>query len=182
MNKRMLLPALALLALLAANLHPCCRVRIDGEWDGALYPPAQLRRGLRAAAAAAAEILPGEETLPVLEARLVFSLRPPEGNSRRLSALLLSRTEGVASLCAVEAGGERFGLTEDREKTEERLRAALYRTMPAGATRAFFAEGIEFRPLYGREGSALAPGDIALAVSGAVPAVYTDGEGHRISG
>ena len=182
MNKRALLLSLALLFLLAANLNLCCRVSVDGEWDDALYSLSAVRRGERAALETSEEICVHNARLPKLRQKLVLSFRPPDGESRRLSARILAKVPGVSRLYAVGAEGERYGVVADREKLEERLRAVLYSSMPATARRAAFASAVEIRPVYARSGSAMSPQDMALVVSEAVPAIYTDRDGAVVSG
>ena len=182
MNKSPLLLALALLFLLAANLHLCCRVGVDGEWTLTRYSLADVRRGELAAREAAEEICPHGARMPQLEERFTLSFRPPDGSSRDLSARILAQVSGVSPLYAVRAGERSFGTVADRDRLEERLRAALYASMPAGAVRACYAEGIEILPVYGRSGSAMSVRDMAMLVSELVPALYTDRNGTEICG
>ena len=49
MNRQALLLPLALLLLLCANLHLCCRVCIGGVWDSKLYSLSSLLRAKHAA-------------------------------------------------------------------------------------------------------------------------------------
>ena len=182
MTRRSLLLLPALLFFLAANLNLCCRVAVDGEWTKARYSLADARRGELAARAAAEEICPRAAVLPRIEERLTLSFRPGNSGSRGLSARILARVSGVSALYAVRAEGERFGLVEDRERLEERLRAALYSSMPEGAVHARFAEAVELAPVYGRSGSASPPTELAKAVAQIVPAVFTDREGQRVMG
>ncbi|MBR2583397.1 MAG: hypothetical protein IKD61_08385 [Oscillospiraceae bacterium] len=182
MNKSPLLLALALLFLLAANLHLCCRVGVDGEWTLTRYSLADVRRGELAAREAAEEICPHGARMPQLEERFTLSFRPPDGSSRDLSARILARVSGVSQLYSVKADGCSFGTVADRDRLEERLRAALYSAMPAGAMHAYFARGVEITPVYGRSGSAMSPSDMALVVAQVVPAIFTDREGQRVMG
>ena len=174
--------ALALLFLLTANLHLSCRVGVDGEWTPTRYSLADARRGELAARETAEEICPRGARMPRLEEKIILSLRPPDGTARDLSALILEKVSGVSSLYAVSAEGFGFGTVADAERLEERLRAALYSAMPAGATHARFARGVEITPVYGRSGSAMSPSDMAFVVAQLVPAVFTDRDGRRIMG
>ena len=182
MNSRAFLFSLALLFFLAANLHLCCRVGVDGEWGQTRYSLADARRGELAAHAVAEEICPDAARMPQIKERLTLSFRPADGGSAALSARILARVDGVSGLYAVSSRGQSFGSVEDRDRLEERLRAALYTAMPAGATHARYAEGVEIRPVYGRTGSAAKPSDVAALVAQAVPAVFTDRSGKRIQG
>lgn len=182
MNKKALLFSFALLFLLAANLHLCCRVSVGGEWDSELYSLPALHRGEQAARAAAEEICRPAARLPQLRERLTLSFRPPRGDSARLSALILRRVPGVSPLYRVGSEGRRLGAVADREKLEERLRAALYSSMPATAVRGSFSPAVEITPVYGRSGSAMSPSEMALVVSGAVSAFYTDRDGNQVLG
>ena len=182
MKFRTLLFSLAMLFVLAANLNLCCRVGVNGAWDDTLYALGDARRSELAARATAEEILPRQPRWPEIEHRVVLSLRPPQGDSRCLSARILSQVPGVSSLYAVRVGERSFGVVADADKLEERLRSALYGSMPPAAARASYSVGIEISPVYGRSGSAMLPSDMALAVSGAVPAVFYDSEGNLIAG
>ena len=71
MKKKLLLLALALVMLLAANLRPCYALQVDGAELEALYSPAQLRRCEAKARQAAEELLSGPAELPRAE-------KPPE--------------------------------------------------------------------------------------------------------
>lgn len=181
LKSRALLFSLALLFLLAANLNLVCRVGVNGNWDEAFYSLGDARRAELAATAAAEEILPRRARMPEIEHRVFLSFSPPIAGSRHLSARILAEVPGVSPLYAVRAAGRSFGVVADPDKLEERLRAALYVSMPLTAVRAGFAEGIEIVPVYGRSGSALSPSDMARAVSGVVPAVFLDAEGKRIA-
>lgn len=172
--------ALALLFFLTANLNLCSRVTVDGDGAKTLYSPADARRAALAAQAAAEEICVSGARMPQIKERLVLSFRPPDGTASELSARILARVRGVSELYEVRAEGESFGTVADRERLEERLRAALYSSMPAGATHARFAEAVEITRVYGRSGSAMSPADMAMVVSQLVPAVFTDRDGHRI--
>ena len=120
--------------------------------------------------------------MPKLEQRLTLSFRPPDGGSADLSARILARVPGVSGLYAVSAEGRYFGTVADADRLEERLRAALYTSMPAGASRGRYADAVEITPVYGRSGSAMSPSDMAMVVSELVPAVFTDWDGNRIMG
>ncbi|MBQ7472953.1 MAG: hypothetical protein IJS79_01220 [Oscillospiraceae bacterium] len=181
LKSRAFLFSLALLFVFTANLNLCCRVGVNGKWDDAAYSLGDARRAELVAAAAAEEILPRRARMPEIEHCLFLSLRAPRGEIRHLSDRILSEVPGVSRLYAVHAGGRSFGVAADRDKLEERLRAALYSSMPGSAVRASFSEAIEIVPVYGRSGSALPCADIAQAVSGAVPALFLDREGNRIS-
>ena len=182
MNRQALLLPLALLLLLCANLHLCCRVCIGGVWDSELYSLSSLLRAKHAAHETAEEICPHNARLPGIRERLVLSLQAPRGDSRRLSALILDRTPGVSPLYAVSAEGRSLGVVADRDKLEERLRAMLYALMPEGAARASFSPAVEITPVYSRSGRAMSPTDMALAVSGAVNALYFDRDGLPVQG
>lgn len=182
LKSRALLLSLALLFSLAANLNLVCRVGVNGNWDEAVYSLGDARRAEQAAAAAAEEILPRRARMPEIEHRVFLSLRPPLAGSRHLSARILAEVPGVSRFYAVRAAGRTFGVVSDRDKLEERLRAALYVSMPRTAVRAEYDEGIELVPVYGRSGSAVSPSEMARAVSCVVPAVFLDAEGKRIAG
>ena len=182
MNKKALSVFLALAFLLSANLHLCCRVGVGGEWDGELYSLSALHRGERAAFETAEEICSHTARLPKLQERLTLSLRPPRGDAARLSALILSKVPGVSPLYRVAADSRRLGVVADSDKLQERLRAALYSGMPSAAVRGSFSPAVEITPVYGRSGSAVSPSDMALIVSGAVSAFYTDRDGNRVAG
>ena len=182
MFRRPFLFALALLFFLAANLHLCCRAGVDGDRTRTRYSLADARRGELAAYAAAEEICPRAARMPKVEQRLTLSFRPPDGGSADLSARILARVRGVSQLCAVSAEGRYFGTVADADRLEERLRAALYTSMPAGAAHARYADDVEITPVYGRSGSAMSPADMAMVVAQLVPAVFTDREGNRIMG
>ncbi len=182
MKRLPLLLALALLFFLAANLNLCCRVGVEGEWSQTRYSLADARRGELAAREAAEEICPRGARLPQLEQRLTLSFLPPDGSARDLSARILAQVRGVSQLYAVSAEGRSFGTVSDRGKLEERLRAALYSSMPAGATHGRYASSVEITPVYGRSGSAMSPSDMAMVVAQVVPAVFTDRDGERIMG
>jgi len=181
-TRRFFLLLLALLFFFASELNLCCQVSVDGEWDGRRYSLADARRAELAAHAAAEEICPRAARIPRIEQRCLLSFRPPDGESRDLSARILAQVSGVSPLYAVRAGERSFGTVADRERLEERLRAALYASMPAGAVRACYAEGIEILPVYGRSGSAMSVRDMAMLVSELVPALYTDRNGTEICG
>ena len=143
MFRRPFLLALALLFFLAANLHLCCRAGVDGDWTRTRYSLADARRGELAACAAAEEICPRGARMPKLEQRLTLSFRPPDGGSADLSARILARVPGVSGLYAVSAEGRYFGTVADADRLEERLRAALYTSMPAGASHGRYADAVE---------------------------------------
>ena len=182
MKSRALLISLALLFTLAANLNLVCRVGVNGNWDETIYSLGDARRAELAATAAAEEILPRRARMPELAYRVFLSFRPSTAGSRHLSARILAEVPGISRFYAVHAAGRSFGVVADRDRLEERLRAALYVSMPRTAVRAGYAEGIELIPVYGRSGSALSPSEMARAVSGVVPAVFLDTEGKRIAG
>ncbi len=181
-TRRFFLLLLALLFFFASELNLCCQVSVDGEWDGRRYSLADARRAELAARAAAEEICPRAARMPRIEQRCLLSFLPPDGESRDLSARILAQVSGVSPLYAVRAGEHSFGTVADRDRLEERLRAALYASMPAGAVRACYAEGIEILPVYGRSGSAMSVRDMAMLVSELVPALYTDRNGTEICG
>lgn len=174
--------ALALLFMLAANLRLCYRVYVDGERCEGLYSRRAVSRGTEAARAAAEELLPGEAILPEIRKRPSLTLREPESSGAELCGAILSRTEGVARLYSVSAGGVCFGTVAEPEKLEEKLRASLYSRMPPTSGHARFAEPIELRPVFSRVGTDTPFREMAQLVSGAVPAIITDGEGHIIQG
>ena len=182
MKTRTLLISLAMLFVLAANLNLCCRVSVNGIQDEKLYAPGDVLRAERAARATAEEILPRSPRWPEIESCFVLSLRPPQGDARRLSARILAEAPGISSLYAVRVGERSFGVVADADRLAERLRSALYGAMPASASRGAYSEGIEILPVYGRSGSAMSASDMALAVSGAVSAVFYDSEGNRVAG
>ena len=72
-----LLP-LALLLLLCAHLHLCCRVCIGGVWDSKRYSLSPLLRAKHAAHETAEEICPHNARLPGIRERLVLSLQAQE--------------------------------------------------------------------------------------------------------
>ena len=182
LKSRALLFSLALLFVLAANLNLVCRVGVNGNWDDAVYSLGDALRAELAAAEAAEEILPRRARMPEIEHRIFLSFRPPLAGSRHLSTRILAEVPGISGLYAVRAAGRSFGVVADRDKLEERLRAALYVSMHLSAVRAGYVEGIELVPVYGRSGSAVSPSDMARAVSDVVPAVFLDKEGKRIAG
>ena len=95
-----------------------------------------------------------------------------------LSCVETDKTLGFIASKAREAGIT----VADADRLEERLRAALYTSMPAGASHGRYADAVEITPVYGRSGSAMSPADMAMVVAQLVPAVFTDREGNRIMG
>ena len=180
MKSRPFLFALALLFILAANLNLGCRIRINGKTDDTVYSLGTVRQAEAAAAAAAEEILSRHARMPEISRHLVLSLRPCRGDSKQLSGRILAEVPGVSRLYAVRFGEESFGVVADRDRLEERLRAALYGSMPPSSVRACYSAGIEILPVYGRTGSESTPSDMALIVSGSVPAVFLDAEGEIV--
>ena len=182
MKKRVIAMLAAALLLFAANINVCCRVFVDGYCDGELYTYSAADRAERAASAAAEEIVRGSAAMPAVTRRCVLSLRPPRGQTAVLSDEILSRVRGVEKLYAVRADRRYFGVVDDRDRLEERLRANLYSSMPSAAVRARYSAQIEIEPVYGRAGSGCDSGEMALLVSGAVSAMFTDGEGSAVIG
>ena len=182
MKGRLILCAAALLGLLAVNLHCCCAVSFGGEALAERCGPAALLEGLRAADAAAVEILSSGTGAAQPELRWSLTLRPPEGEARRLADAALRATEGVRVCDGVYVGGAQFGVVTNGSQLLGRLQAWLYDTMPRGARHAGFVEAVTLRPVYARAEAAKTPGEMLAAVTEAVPAWYTDAAGHPVRG
>ena len=180
--KKALLLAAALLFAVCTNLQPCRAVWVDGVRSEKLYGAREIRLGEAAAEAAAEEIVRGEPALPRVRTAPALSFRAPDGTAGELCDLILSHTEGVTRLYSVRAGELCFGTVEDAEKLEEKLRASLYSRMPPTSGRARYSEPIELIPVYGLSGSDTPYRDMAQLVAGAVPAVFTDSDGHIVQG
>ena len=133
MKGRLRLLAAALGWLMAVYLHPVCSVGFGGETLAGDYSPSAVRCAMTAADRAAEELLPGAGVPPRPLLRWSVSLRPPQGDGRRVADAALRATEGLCVADGVFLNGLQFGLVTNGARLAGRLQARLYDGMPHGA-------------------------------------------------
>ena len=178
MWKKFLLLALALGFGLAANMHLCCSLWVDGQELAGLYSPVDADRARTAASAAAEEIVAGPAQTPQLSRRYRLSLHPPGGAVPELSAALLDATPGVERSQGVYVSGVYLGSVADREELLSSLRQFITGQLPTWAETGYLSQELITRPQYGRAGSQTPVEDMVLLVSGMAPVMYSDGQGY----
>ncbi len=168
---------MALAALLAANLRVQYRVRVNGVELPGTYSAAVLRQSMRAAEAAAEEILRYEAKMPAVERRLRLSLRRPENDGRALTAAILRPVSGIASADAVFLNGLRLGTVPDGAELCRRLREEIREQMPAAAVSGNISGQLMLRRIYTRAEAQDAYDALMAQITGMAPVIYLDGSG-----
>ena len=180
MNKGLCL-LLALLFALAAQLSPGWEARVEDEAAGGTYSLSAVILGLRAAEAAADELLGRQGAPPGLRLRLRLTLRPPSREAGAVADLLLRRTPGVLRGEGCFVNGALLGCAADGEALREALRRHIFATRPPGALSGHYAQAVELRPVYTRAGRAREAAELCSQVSALVPVLHTDAEGRIVS-
>ena len=181
MWKKLLLLTLALGFGLAANMHLCCSLWVDGQELAGLYSPLDADRARTAAGAAAEEIVSGPAQQPRLSLRYRLRLRPASGTVPEISAALLDATPGVERSDGVYVSGVYLGSVADREALFSSLRQFITGQLPTWAETGYLSQELVTRPQYGRAGSQTPVEDMVLLVSGMAPVLYSDGRGYVAS-
>ena len=181
MWKKLLLLALALGFGLAANMHLCCSLWVDGQALAGLYSPVDVDRARTAAGAAAEEIVAGPARMPQLSRRYRLRLQSPGGAVPEACAALLDATPGVERNEGVYVSGVYLGSVADREELFSSLRQFITGQLPTWAATGYLSQELITRPQYGRAGSQTPVEDMVLLVSGMAPVLYSDGQGYVAS-
>ena len=170
---------LALLFCAAANLRVCWTVGVGDETATGAYSLAACLRGLRAAEAAADELLERQGAPPGVTLRLRLALHPSQ-DARPISDFLLRHTEGVAAAEGCRADGVWLGCSPEGEDLAAALRRHIYQARPPGALTGHFASELRPEPVYTRAGRAVPAEALAARAFEAVPVIYTDGDGQLV--
>lgn len=176
MRRRIMLLSLALLLVLASNLHPCCQVYINGEKLDGLYSPRNLAVGLCAARLAADEITPLSAELPRVSKRWRLSLSYPSGEIKTLTDSILRETTGVAAATAVSAAGEKLGYVKSGQILLERLHEALSAAPYNNAADARLEYPLVFNDVYTRTSWLIDYSGMLALIKSAVPVIYSAGQ------
>lgn len=174
---RWLLLALALAGLLGANLRAQYRVRVNGTDLPGTYSAAVLRQSMRAAEAAAEEILRYEAKMPTVERRLRLSLRRPDNDEQALVEAILRPVSGIASADAVFLNGMRLGTVPDGAELCRRLRETIREQMPAAAVSGNISGQLMLRRVYTRAETQSNYDELLSQITGMAPVIYLDGSG-----
>lgn len=178
MKRTQLLPLLlAVAALLCVHLHPQYRVTVDGSRLPGTYSPAALREGMRAAEAAAEEILRYDAKMPETERSLCIRFRPATDEKDALTAALLQSVSGLTLADSVYVNGIRLGTVADGEQLCERLRAAILGQMPTAAVSGNISGRLELRRVYTRADGNMEYDEMVRRITGMAPVIYLDSGG-----
>lgn len=181
MWKKLLLSALALSFVAAANTHLCCSLRIEGQELAGLYAPGTVERACIAAAAAAEEIVEGPVRMPQLRQCYRLCLRTASGTVPEISTALLDAMEGVERSEGVYVSGVYLGSVRNREALFSSLQQFITGQLPSWAEMGYLSQELQTRTQYGRAGGQTAEEDMVLLVSGMAPVMYSDGQGYVAS-
>lgn len=179
-RRRLLLLALAALALCLANLRPQCRVWVGEQALPGYFRPAAVDRSEEAAREAAEEILRGEARMPKLRRRWRLRLRPADGDRQALSAAILGAVPGVRQADEVSVNGLRLGNVADGERLCEELRASIRGRMPGAAVFGSISGQLSLRRVYTRAGRWRGYDEMIRLVTGAAPVIYVDQAGKLV--
>lgn len=178
MWRKLLLLALALSFMAAANLHLCCAVTVGGQELEGLYSPFTVYRGRSAAGAAAEEILEGPANVPELSKSYRLSLHPAEGKSAEISSAIMDGTPGVELNQGVFINSVYLGSVSQKDELLNELKQFITGQLPTWAEWGYLSQELSFKAQYSRSGSDTAVEDMVLLVSGMAPVMYSDGEGY----
>lgn len=167
MLRKVLLSALALTAVAAANLNMVCEVTLAGETLPEAYTMEAVEAAVDGAESAAEEIARGAFSLPECETRKRISLREPDGDAGELRRQLLDRTQGVDVYWEVSAGGEVVGVCDDPSALGEVMEVMLYNGASREAVAVDFTDEITLRRIYGPEGEQHDLMELSAALRGA---------------
>jgi len=176
MFKRMLLLLLAAALTVGAHLRPCWEFCPE-EGEPISCSPHAARLAIRAAEAAAEEILPGQAALPPLVRKLRLTLGRREEDPRLLADALLRRTEGVFVRDEVSVDGRRLGFVADGAALRDTIGTYIANTLPTWACGGVLSREFSVRRCYTREGRLTPDGDMLLLITGMAPVFYFDGMG-----
>ena len=179
-RRRLISLLLAFAALLCVHLHPQYRVTVEGSRLPGTYSPAALRECLRAAEAAAEEILRYDAKMPETERRLCLRFRPAADENDALTAALLCSVSGVVKADSVYVNGIRLGTVTDGQQLCERLRDSILGQMPTRAVSGNISGRLELRRVYTRADSNTSDEDMVLLITGMAPVIYLDGSGKLV--
>ena len=152
------LGVLALLFLLAAHLHPVCRITVAGEELEGRFSPAQVRLAQQAAQAAAGEILDAPTALIRPRCFYRLSLRPANGRTAVLSDAILRRANGLVLADGISVNGGPLGTVSD----------------------GTLGGNLQIQPVYSRAGHETPVWDMVLRITGAAPVFYLDADGKVV--
>lgn len=152
MIRKIILSALALSLMTAANVRTAYIVTVEGNTLEGCYTEAQLKDALFAAERAAEEICRAESSPPEYEIKRVPALRGSDGDVKALGSALIAATEGVDAVWEVTVAGERIGLCNDPSALGEVMEVLLYNGAVREAVSVSFTEEIALRRVYVEEG------------------------------
>ena len=169
-----------MLFLLAAHLHPVCRITVAGEELEGRFSPAQVRLAQQAAQAAAGEILDAPTALIRPRCFYRLSLRPANGRTAVLSDAILRRANGLVLADGISVNGVPLGTVSDGTLLLERLYTAIRSEMPETATVGNLGGNLQIQPVYSRAGHETPVWDMVLRVTGAAPVFYLGADGKVV--
>jgi len=180
MWKKLVLSALALFLMAAANLNCRCRVSIGGMELEGLYSPRAVDRCIEVARITAEEILSSKAVLPKVERNYSLGLGGYSGDNIRMTDALLRASNGVGLLDGVYVNGLRIGAVEDGERLRAMLTNHIRDLMPSSAVYGSYTEELDIRRQYCRASDEASCADMVLLVSGIAPVIYTDSDGRLV--
>ena len=177
MWKKAVMGALALLFLIAANMHPYCRVSVNGRGSDERYSLSAAAQAAAAAMHAAEEITPGPAVMPELKLRYGLSFARPEGDVTRLAGEALRAVTGVELADVVYVNGTRLGIVEDGERLLEKLGVFIGSQQPHAAVSGSISGKLEIIRHYTRSNRVTKDEDMILLITGMAPVFYVDANG-----
>ena len=178
MWKKIALAAFSLLLMLSVNLHPGCRLSINGTELPGIYAPADITACELAAEAAADEIIRGYAAAPEIKKSWSLSLIPPMGGKIFATDAILSAYPGVRKADGVYVNGVFLGTVEDGDVLRAKTRNFITAQMPNAAVFGSISGDLEIRSVYSRKNSYTNYDDMLLLISGMAPVLYTDEYGR----
>ena len=178
MWKKLCLGGFALLLTLLANLHPCCRLSVNGELLPGQYSLSDVKDCELTADRAADEILTGYAAPPEIKKSWSLSFIPPMGGKVYATDAILSAYPGVKKADGVYVNGVFLGTVADGQLLREKTRDFITSQMPNAAVFGSISGELEISTVYTRKNSHTDYGDMLLLISGMAPVVYTDEYGR----
>jgi hypothetical protein len=176
--KRSILLILALGFALGSHLRPVCTFTLGEKTVQSGCSPAAARQAIKAAQAAAEEILPAAAELPHARRQVALCLSRPADKATELSDALLRSCPGVMAAEAVFAGGGRLGCVRSGAALCSALNGYIENTLPTWANSGHLSAEFELQPMYTRAVYEVSHHDMVLLLTGLAPVMYTDGKGR----
>ena len=178
MWKKILLCALSLLLLFAANLRIGYSLSINGTELEGVYSRSDIRKAKYTALEAAEELLSGHALLPEINKTLSLSFVPPKGGRLLATDAILSSCPGIKKGNGVYVNGVLLGTVTDGDLLREKTRDYILNQMPNSAVFGSISGDLEIRPVYTRKNHDTNYDDMLLLISGMAPVIYTDQYGR----